>query len=345
MKYYIVIFLLFALVTPNMKAQSAVNTTKYTTTDYGKAFEIVTQLGLKMDMSLETALANIKGLKASDLDMGFRSEYTYPVGQNGLKELTLYFDKENHAPLYEFILEFEDADTLEALCAKDLGPGNHPRLQEHWVMHVTPEGLSFMLWRFENKLIMASNLPDTELADDYTFQFDQAFIDAFLQKITEETTGEAPAAEHTGDVPADLFFTQTLNQYIANAPLNFEALKGDAVAGKTNEFYAVLSLGNGDQNAIIRKKDSNTWRLESKMVSNQTLDMAKKEYQDLIQKIGNLEALEYRLIKKSEYSTNTGNTYLWDAQTLDGDALGVIVKVQLYAAGSGLYSVKLEIGQ
>ena len=51
------------------------------------------------------------------------------------------------------------------------------------------------------------------------------------------------------------------------------------------------------------------------------------------------------LAKKSEYSTNTGSTYIWDVRSLDGDDLGVILKVQLYAAGQDLYSVRMEVGK
>jgi hypothetical protein len=58
-----------------------------------------------------------------------------------------------------------------------------------------------------------------------------------------------------------------------------------------------------------------------------------------------MEALEYQLAKKSEYSTNTGSTYIWDVRSLDGDDLGVILKVQLYAAGQDLYSVRMEVGK
>lgn len=325
----------------DLVAQKVAPTSQKTVSDYSKAFEIIGKLGIKVDMPLDTMLKSIKDMKKSADVMGFRTEYTVKLNEHGLKGLTFYFDKDNHQPLYEIIMDFDNADTLEALCKMDLGPGNHPRLEEHWIMNLNRESLAFILWRFENKLIMAANLPDTEFAEDYTFQFDQVFIEAFLKQNAEE--GSPP--ENTvpeNEIPADQVLTQTLNQYLTSAINDFEDLKGDPVEGKKDNYFALLPFG---ENTVIRKTAGNAWRLETRLVLNQELDAARSNYQSFIEQIQGLEALEYKLIKKSEYTTNTGNTYLWEVQNMDGDAIGVILKLQLFAAGKGLYSILMEVGK
>jgi len=341
MKFKLLLLCLLALSSPVLIAQKAVPTSQKTVADYSKAFEIIGKLGIKVDMPLETMLKSIKDMKKSADVLDFRTEYTLVLNENGLKDLTFYFDKENHQPLYEVIMEFDNADTLEALCIMDLGPSNHPTLVEHWIMNLNREGLAFILWRFENKLVMAANLPDTEFADDYIFQFDQAFIEAFLNNNTEG--GSNPADQVSdGEMPPDQVLTQTLNQYITSAITDFEDLKGDPVEGKKDSYFALLPFG---ENTVIRKTASNAWRLETRLVLNQELEAARADYQSFIKQIQGLEALEYRLNKKSEYTTNTGNTYLWEVQNMDGDAIGVILKLQLFAAGKGLYSILMEVGK
>ena len=342
MRYHIITTCLLAVLSLHLVGQSTV---PHSAEEYGKAFTEASGLGFKMDMPLPSAMELMKGLKVAESGMDFRTECTYSFHKNGLKELTFYFDKDNHQPLYEIIIEFEDADTLEALCVQDLGPGNHPRLQEHWIMSLTPDGYAFIIWRFENKLIMASNLADTELAGDYTFEFDQAFIEQFLKNAGSEADVNSNTPTPPTDIPADLLVTQTLSLFIENAPLNYETLKGEAVPGKTNVYYALVFLGDDPQNTNIRKKDSDTWTIESKVIANRTLEEARIDYQALIKQIEGLEALGYNLVKKSEYATNTSNTYLWDVQNLDGDALGIGFKVVMYAAANSTFAIKIVVGK
>lgn len=341
MKLNFLLFTLLSLASAQAEAQTSNPGNPKNVADYSKAFDILGTLGLKVDLPQEKILKSIKDLKKEKSSLDFRTEYTYEVHENGLNSLTLYFDKDHHKPLYEIILDFENADTLEALCKKDLGVGNHPSLEEHWILNLTPEGLSFMLWRFENKLVMAANLPDTEFADDNSFQFDQAFIDNFLKNSAAED-GSAPAPDAKIDWSDDQTLTQILNQCIENASNDFESMKGDLVEGKKDTYVSLVSYG---ENTFIRKTANNTWRLETRVVQNQELEAAQSTYHATLTKIQSLEALEYRLLKKSEYSTNTGNTYLWEVESLDGVATGIVVKLQLYAAGQGLYSVLLELGK
>jgi hypothetical protein len=290
-------------------------------------------------------MENIKGLKKMDPVMDFRTECLYRVNESGLNDITFYFDKDNHEPLYEIIMDFEDADTLATFIAKDLGPSNHPRLDDHWVMSITPEGQAYILWRFENKLIFAANLPGTELDGDYTFELDQDYINKFNNTTDTDTGGNEPApAASTQDLPADHEFTQLLNEIFGQALVDFQGMKGAPIEGKKDAFLCIID-GEEQADVVIRKSANNTWRLEAKIGTYESLDDARNGYNALKTTIQNLEALEYSLSKKSEYSTNTGNTYIWDVQSLDGEALGLILKLQLYASGGDTYSIRLEIGK
>ncbi|MCC6411994.1 MAG: hypothetical protein IT270_10065 [Saprospiraceae bacterium] len=339
--YSLIITLLLTLPGLSIQAQ----TRKHTTVDYGNAFGILSSSGGQMDMGLAAAMENIKGLKKLDPVMDFRTECLYPVNESGLNNITFYFDKDNHEPLYEIIMDFEDADTLAAFIAKDLGVSNHPRLDDHWVMSISPEGTAYILWRFENKLIFAANLPGTELEGDYTFELDQDFITRFNNGTDTNTGSTEPApAISTQELPADHEFTQLLNQIFGQALVGFEGMKGAPLEGKKDAYLCIID-GEEQADVVIRKNANNSWRLDAKIGTYEGLDTARDAYNALKTTIQNLEALEYTLSKKSEYSTNTGNTYIWDVQSLDGEALGMILKLQLYASGQSTYSVRLEIGK
>jgi hypothetical protein len=346
MRNLVIYIAIFAFFIQKMDAQSPMPSTLKTVANYSEAFGVLGSLGIKIDDSRMITTSANEQLVKSETSLSFRDEYVYEVNQNGLKNITFYFDKDNHAPLYELILEFEDADTLAALCEIDLGASNHPRLEDHWIMNLSSEGIAFIMWRFENKIIMAANLPDTELAGDYTFEFDQEFIANFNNTTTQ--TDDVPATEYIEphvEMPADQALTEILNEYISQSTSDFVGLKGEAIEGKKDEFQCTLLLGDHTEYTIIRKKSNNTWRLESKISANEALAIARIDYESAQKSIENLEALNYRLVKKSEYSTNTGNTYIWEVQNLDGITLNVILKLQLYAAGDNGFAVRLEVGK
>jgi hypothetical protein len=325
----------------------ATKTTAQTIEDYGTIFLSTTEIGFKLTMAQKDALQLSKNLKKEKNLLDFREEYTLKVNEKGLKEVTFYFDKDGEKPLYELIYEFENADSVEILMNAAFGAANHPRLAEHWVISINDQNVAFMIWRFENKIIMAANLPETELADEYSFQFDQAFIDAMRQADTQEPAASEPdSTVYMPDAPADQQLTQIINSYIENALLDFEGIKGNPVEGKKDEYLSLLPYYMDDTNGtVIRKNTNNVWRLEAKLAVKESLANAQTVFDNMKSQLVSLEALEYQLIRKSDYATNTAKTFIWSVQNLDGDPLGIIMKLQLYAAGGGLYSVRLEIGK
>jgi hypothetical protein len=324
----------------------ATQTTAQTIDDYGTIFLSTTEIGFKLSMSQKDALQLSNKLKKEKNLLDFREEYILKVNEKGLKEVTFYFDKDGEKPLYELIYEFENADSVEVLLNAAFGPASHPRLAEHWILSINDQNVAFMIWRFENKIIMAANLPDTELADEYSFQFDQAFIDEMHAKNTQESNVTEPdTTVYIPDAPVDQQLTQLINSYIENALLDFEGIKGDPVVGKKDEYLTLLPYGDDVNGTVIRKNTNNVWRIEAKLAIKESLVNAQTVFDNMKSQLVSLEALEYHLVKKSDYATNTAKTFIWTVQNLDGDPLGIIMKLQLYAAGGGLYSVRLEIGK
>jgi hypothetical protein len=309
--------------------------------EYAKEMEKIFN-GIRIGLPVDSVKLALPGIKKVGGGMDFRDEYLYNVKKNGLQEVTFYFDKDGEKPLYEIIFEFKDADSTHQLVRMMFGEPSHPTLDDHWVLGLGENGISSLVWTFENRMVLAVNLPDTELTGESSFELPQDFIDK-MNGIDSDT----PVPNASSDpepTPDDAMITLQLNSYIANALTDFEHFKGEAIAGKKDEFEAAIAFSTAE-NTIIRRKTGTSWRLESRITTQSSVDEARSYFESLKKTIESLEALEYRLVKKSEYSTNTGNTFIWDVQTLDGDPLAVIVKLQLYAAGTGRYSVKMEIGK
>ena len=305
----------------------------YTTTDYGEMFaSINTKAPATIAMSLDTFLSRKLPVKKMNSSFDFRQEYSRKVEERGLRSVSYIFDTDDDKPLYEIIYEFENADTLAALMETDMGPSNHPTLADHWILGKGANGAVSLLWYFNNKIVIAANLPHTELESDASFQLpDELF--------------EPPAADVVPqDDPSGGDLNVQLNAYLTSAIVNdLDAVKGNAVEGKKDEFIATIPYAGAEQ-TLVRKNAAGKWRLEARR-SFENMGDAKTYYDAELQRITGLEGLEYRLVRKAEYSTNTGNTYVWEVQTQDDQPLGVMIKIQLYAAGSGKFGVKMETGK
>ncbi|HKC36626.1 MAG TPA: hypothetical protein VKB95_11210 [Chitinophagaceae bacterium] len=105
---------------------------------------------------------NISATTAGD-NASFRVEYLDKNAGNNIKQVIYYFDAENKKPLYEMIIQFNDAQSLDAHCSKKLG---HPNDGKQWKW-TTREGYTFKAWRFSNTLVLALALPSTEWEKDW----------------------------------------------------------------------------------------------------------------------------------------------------------------------------------
>ncbi|MBN1182690.1 MAG: hypothetical protein JXB49_10410 [Bacteroidales bacterium] len=91
--------------------------------------------------------------------MSFRKSVELKNYSSDIKELTLYFDNDGNAPLYEFIIEYKERDvkdkTIENLYGK-------PNFQDKEWKFDSGEGYFIRIWTFDTKIAIAAFLPNTE---------------------------------------------------------------------------------------------------------------------------------------------------------------------------------------
>lgn len=90
--------------------------------------------------------------------ISFRQEVVLNPNKNDIKEVTLYFDKDTNQPLYEYIIEFNDAPARDAYVRANLGAPNYDG-EWKWKQE---DGLVVKAWTFMNKLVIAIVYPETE---------------------------------------------------------------------------------------------------------------------------------------------------------------------------------------
>jgi hypothetical protein len=304
-----------------------------TTADYGDIFGFVTSNNnVPLSTPLDSFLTRKLSVKKVSGGMDFRQEYYRAINEKGMRGISYIFDLDGEKPLYELIFEFENADTLLALMTASLGPSDHPTLADHWLINKSASGVVSLLWLFDTKIVIASNLPGTEFETETSFDVPDEF---FVQNATDDSV-VAP-----GD---GSYQTLALNSYLKSAADNdLEEMRADPVAGKKDEYVATIAYPGAEQ-TIVRKNAAGKWRLEARRIFD-TIDDARSYYDETLNQLTNLEGLEYRLVRKTEFSTNTGNTYVWMVQTLDDQALGILLKLQLFAAGNNRYGVRIETGK
>ena len=65
-------------------------------------------------------------------------------------------------PLYEYIIDYHSAEKRDEFVAANLGKPNN---EEEWVFD-SKEGFKIKAWLFENKLVVAGLIKDTEWYED-----------------------------------------------------------------------------------------------------------------------------------------------------------------------------------
>jgi hypothetical protein len=116
-------------------------------------------------MGLEDFTRKNKSATVLDSSNTFRIEYLDKDAGADIRDVTYYFDAENNQPLYEMIIRFKDAQSLEAHCSKKLG-GQNDKKGWSWK---TKEGYIFKAWRFSNTLVLALGLPSTEWEKEWDY--------------------------------------------------------------------------------------------------------------------------------------------------------------------------------
>jgi hypothetical protein len=323
-----------------------INTVEAYAQELTTVFESKFKLKMTSD-SLKYLLPNIKLDKNSP---NFRNEYSLSVNKNGFKQVDFYGLKNGNKSVYEVIFQFENADTVMRLAELMFPNINHPSLENHWILNIegkSDNGLELvsMAWVYENRLILAVNLPNSELEKEESFQLTDDFIANYLKKDGTEPTPDKPIEENTNNASENEATSLAVNNLIAAAVKGFEDNKTELMPNKKEEYNAASFVTLGQEQAVIRKNAAGNWRLEVRFPSYSTSDEAKTVFDNTITFYQTLEGLEYRLVKKSDLTTANGRTYIWDVQTLDDQSTGVILKWQSYPTSNGQFGIKMELGK
>jgi hypothetical protein len=320
-----------------------VKTGDYTCEDYARSITELFESGMKLSMPSDSLAIVFSSIKKMPTSLDFRDEFVLKSNKNGLKDITFLTSKKTGKALYEVMLAFENADSTMRLAEMMFGKANHPTLENHWVIGLgafeNEHRMVSLAWVYENKFMFATNLLNTELTDDESFKLPDDFIEKW------NNDGMKPVNNDVNNAPTDeATTTLQMNNFIAAAVVDFEDFKGEPLADKTEEFLA-KELFSGAEQTIIRKNAAGKWRLEARFTTQSTMDDAALVYDNQVKIFQNLEGLEYRIVKKSDFSSATSKTFIWDVQTLDDASTGVIMKLQLYKTSKGEFGIKLEIGK
>ena len=285
----------------------------------------------------------LAGAKKQASTFDFKEEYRLKIGKNGAEGVTLVCDKDGNKPIYEVIFEFDNADSTRQLAEMMFGAPNHPVLDDHWVLGIGENNATSLAWTFGKKMIIATNLPDTEFENDEDFKFSEEIIKKFNGE--EDKPADKPV-ENTDDKTADNEATSLIvNNLISAAMKGFEDFKTEPIANKKEEFDAAKYVSMAQDQAVIRKNAAGNWRLEIRFPTYATSEDVKTAFENTLTFYQTLEGLEYRLVKKSDLSTANGRTYIWDIQTLDDASTGIILKWQSYPTSNGQFGIKMELGK
>jgi hypothetical protein len=187
-----------------------------------------------------------------------------------------------------------------------------------------------MIWLFDNKMVVAVNIPKSE------FEGDENFVEPPGGMVDKDEDNVHPDNNENATV--------LMNHFIDDATNDFADLKGEALPNKKDEFNSSMAYIGAEQ-TLIRKSTAGKWRLEARFPNYSDMETAKAEFEKQLEAIQNLEGLEYRLVKKSDLETKNGRTYIWDVQTMDDQSLGIILKLQMYPASGQQFGLKLELGK
>jgi len=313
----------------------------YSCEDYSNAIVEIFNSGIKITLPADSIPLLLPKAKLQRDGFDFKEEYLFQSSENGLKDVTFVCDNDGDKPLYEVIFEFENADTTKQLAVLMFGPPNHPQLDDYWVLGANGKNAVSLAWTFNNKLVIACNLPGTEMEDSEDFMLSDEFIAKFNGT---ENTDEAsnPTNSETEDNEAT---SLAINNLITAAVNDFDAFKTELMPNKTANYNAASHVALGQEQAVVRENAAGNWRLEVRFTPYSTSEEAKAVLENTITFYQTLEGLEYRLVKKSDLNTANGRTYIWDIQTMDDESTGIILKWQSYPAINGKFGLKMELGK
>ena len=118
---------------------------------------------LYFGLPLETFLAQKRDLSRAEGEGDFRTVLIEEPMPGKLESVVYYFDADGDEPLYEIIAIYPDKPTRDAVADELLGAPNFDN--KEW-RYDSGEGYQIWAWTFQNKLVIAAILPNTEWADE-----------------------------------------------------------------------------------------------------------------------------------------------------------------------------------
>ena len=110
--------------------------------------------------------AKLPAVFHSDTDLAngnnFRQVYQVQISSERIETVIYYLDNQKEIPLYELIIIMKEGQSNEALGRELFGAPNYEG--KEWRLAKSKTGLDFEVaaWTFQNKLIIAAALPDSE---------------------------------------------------------------------------------------------------------------------------------------------------------------------------------------
>ena len=117
---------------------------------------------ISFNMTMKEFLSKKDASTLSYTDGGFRHIYLEEVDMDDISSIVYYFDKDDHEPLYEVILVYNDEATRDAAAKKLLGSPNTTGgewLKSH------KKRKDVRAWTFKTKLVIVQLLDKTEWAE------------------------------------------------------------------------------------------------------------------------------------------------------------------------------------
>ena len=92
----------------------------------------------------------------------FRSVFIEEFDKGDIKSVAYYFGTKEEMPLYEYVIDYHLKEKRDAFVASNLGK---PNSGEEWSFD-SNEGFKIKAWLFQNKLVVAGIIKDTEWYDE-----------------------------------------------------------------------------------------------------------------------------------------------------------------------------------
>lgn len=260
----------------------------------------------------------------------FRHEVVEKVGKDGLSSLTYYFDADGDRMLYEIIVEFADEAVRTEASEKMFGPANYPDRPDHWIAGAQDNIVS-LIWAFNNKIVIAANLPGSEWDGDAMFKIPAGFETARQLPLPMEWPREEMARLMT-----------SLEQQIDAGLAQFEKIRG----AESNGFYVcTLPLAAAESSSVV-KNDQGKWVVSNTFISGADRVNAVNWQLSMESLLDLSDMVKYHLSTTDEEEGFGAIIHTWNVMTKDSQRTGLQVGLLHYEWGAaGLWNVDVLVMQ